>query len=196
MKSKRRLLPELEKSIGVRLRKFRDHHVIARTAMARELKCGASLYDACEGGRSPLKMAVFLALYERFNLSPRWLFTGKSSAEDEHFFLEKVRAQIEPKENFSACYPRLIAPLYEGHAERAALQRAGALKTLKAFVAEAEAGRMGATAIVSVAAQAVSQWALIPGGKRPPRLACHVIDLYDQTAAEHSDRRAAAAHDA
>ncbi len=181
----------LKSACGQRLRKFREHHIISAAAMSRELHCGTSIYEAYEAGRAPLKMAVFLALYEKFNLSARWLFTGKGSAESETFLLEKVRDQIDPKEKFSDFWTRAIAPLYDGHHDRAELGRAGAVKLLKAFLAEAEAGRMGAMAVLSVAELAVDKWPLKPGGKRPPRLAFHATDLHDERAAALDARHAA-----
>jgi len=100
---------EQELEIGRRLRVFREHLKISRTAFALAIGIGSERLASYESGRAPLRYEVFSAVTKKFFLLPYWLGTGTTSplgneAFDDSEFVDK----IHPKDLFSAVFDAVL----------------------------------------------------------------------------------------
>ena len=100
-------LPEIDRSIGARLKKFRESRLISQTDLASELGLSRAQLINYEEAISPVPWPVALRLHNRFELNPRWLVTGRMPEQ-----LRKMAQISEPNlKEFSARAP--LSLVYE-----------------------------------------------------------------------------------
>jgi transcriptional regulator with XRE-family HTH domain len=98
-----------ETEIGKRLRMFREHLKIARTAFALEIGIGSERLASYENGRTPLRYEVFSKITNRFHLSPFWLATGQTPPEmDGPLEDSEIGSDLRPRMLFSEAYDAIL----------------------------------------------------------------------------------------
>jgi transcriptional regulator with XRE-family HTH domain len=107
---------EREKSIGGRLRAFRETLQIPRTKFAFTVGCGSEQLAAYESGRARLPYLVFHHITGRYFLNPFWLALGDAGGSprtrfpfDDGAFIQ----QVPPRSLFSTIYDSFLSGQFE-----------------------------------------------------------------------------------
>jgi len=131
---------EKEKSIGARLRAFREALQIPRSRFAVAAGFGSERIASYESGRAALPYEVFKAINRRYHISPLWLGLGRGSAKWHGVFDDSNVAQrIKPRALFSEVFEKYLALdliAAEGSAVRAIQTLRSELAKAKTLVAE------------------------------------------------------------
>lgn len=104
------MLPEVNKSVGARLRAFRDSLQIPRSRFAVSIGYGSERIASYESGRAPLPYQVFRAVSARYHINPHWLATGRGNPLTSGPIQDEVYAHaIAPRACFVEVYDRFLA---------------------------------------------------------------------------------------
>lgn len=130
-------VPQREKDIGRRLRRFRHLIVINRVELANELEIGVPRLASYESGQVPIPYGVIKKMDFRFGLNFHWLATGHGDPRESLPVPDDFFPKTSDKTAFSRVYDNLIAPWFEAwnSQQQSPLQKAAAgLKDLKTEV--------------------------------------------------------------
>jgi transcriptional regulator with XRE-family HTH domain len=115
--------PERQTQIARRLRAFREHLKISRTAFALAIGIGSGRLAAYEAGRAPLRYEIFSAISKAFFLQPLWLATGETSPVGlEAFDDSEFASKINPKDHFIEVYDTVLSTSLQSKAYKANVQ--------------------------------------------------------------------------
>jgi len=105
------MVTEREKTIGARLRAFRETLQIPRSRFAVAIGFGSERIASIEAGRAPLRYEVFKAVAQRYQISHFWLADGLASPKYPVPFDEASLAKVPPpRALFTEVYDKCLRP--------------------------------------------------------------------------------------
>lgn len=120
-------LPELEKQIGQRLRKFRIEQVgLSSVEFSRRIGIDSNRLATYEHGRAPLRYEIADAAARTFNICQRWLAEEKEPVRYYVSIPEVLRERFPQRSLFSSIYNGFLKSFVDDHL--AELQHLGAGK--------------------------------------------------------------------
>lgn len=107
-------IPEREKIIAARLRKFRRLHLgLSQAAAARKLGIDSTRLASYELGRVPLRFGFVEQFCRTFGLSQVWLAEGTSKMTDYWPVSESVLARVPESALFTHAYDEILRPAWK-----------------------------------------------------------------------------------
>jgi len=132
-------LPDREREICLRLAQVRRHHGLHQKAFAERLEVPLERLRSYEYAKAPIRYGLAERLCREFEISQRWLATGKGN-EYRYFPIHENTAQfIPPKLLFSLVYDRLLEAFVSEKESTLASRRAENLTGIKIGYTTAQA---------------------------------------------------------
>jgi len=104
-------LPQREQEICKRLVEFRTLRGLKRSDVARVMGINESTLANIEKVRTPLRIGMAFNLGRKYNISLRWLASGKRPMKTFTPILQRIMNSINPSDLFSDVYDRVLKNL-------------------------------------------------------------------------------------
>lgn len=140
-------LPPEEIDLGRSVRLCRESRMIPKARFAEVVRLKTTTLASYEDGRAPLPWGVFVRMWDRFGISPRYLATQAGPAKIPYALFRFTLPKIDPKLRFSQVWALYLSKVFEDYD---GTMRAMGTKAISDFLAKAQGGEVSVEAIAAV----------------------------------------------